>query len=80
MNVNRYILNGHEPVEEPDLLTWAQWFEDADRHAKHSRQGLYSMPSFLPQTSKRHPLSTSNWHMSNNVRAQVRRSAREVHG
>lgn len=25
------------------------------------------------------PLSTSNWHMPNNVRAQVRRSAKGVH-
>jgi hypothetical protein len=22
-----YILNGHEPIPEPDLLTWARWFE-----------------------------------------------------
>jgi hypothetical protein len=35
----RYILNGHEPVEEPDLLTWAQWMETADRHVRDSFQG-----------------------------------------
>lgn len=35
----RYILNGHEPVEEPDLLTWATWLENADRHVKLSIQG-----------------------------------------
>jgi hypothetical protein len=35
----RYILNGREPVEEPDLLTWAQWFETADRHVKLTEQG-----------------------------------------
>jgi hypothetical protein len=28
----RYILHGTVPVEEPDLLTWAQWFESAKRH------------------------------------------------
>ena len=27
-----YILVGREPVEEPNLLTWARWFETADRH------------------------------------------------
>ena len=28
----KYILNdAGEPVLEPDLMTWAQWFEDADR-------------------------------------------------
>jgi hypothetical protein len=35
----RYILEGHEPVEEPDLLTWAQWMEGADCHVKLSIQG-----------------------------------------
>lgn len=23
----KYILNGHRPVLEPDLLTWAAWYE-----------------------------------------------------
>ena len=27
----QYILRGHEPVLEPDLLRWADWFEKADR-------------------------------------------------
>jgi hypothetical protein len=35
----RYILDGHEPVEEPDFLTWARWFETADRHVRDSFQG-----------------------------------------
>lgn len=25
-----YVLDGHTPVEEPDLMTWAKWLEDAD--------------------------------------------------
>ena len=35
----RYILEGHEPVAEPDLLTWALWLETADRHVCDSFQG-----------------------------------------
>jgi hypothetical protein len=35
----RYILDGHEPVQEPDLLTWARWLETADLHVKLSIQG-----------------------------------------
>ena len=27
----KYILDGHTPVEETDLLKWAKWFENADR-------------------------------------------------
>lgn len=39
MSGDRYILVGHELVEEPDLLTWATWFEDADRQVADSIQG-----------------------------------------
>ncbi len=28
---DRYILNGHEPMECHSLLEWAQWFETANR-------------------------------------------------
>jgi len=35
----RFILEGHEPVEEPDLVTWAMWMETADRCVKHTEQG-----------------------------------------
>jgi hypothetical protein len=31
---DKYILDGHDPVEEPDLLKWALWFETADRHVR----------------------------------------------
>ena len=30
----KYILDGHEPVEEPDLFKWALWLESADRHVR----------------------------------------------
>ncbi len=29
--IERYILEGHNPVPEPDLLKWAEWFEDVNR-------------------------------------------------
>ncbi|MCK5605070.1 hypothetical protein KAR91_24485 [Candidatus Pacearchaeota archaeon] len=32
-----YILDGHTPVKEPDLLKWAEWFEKANRTVKRSR-------------------------------------------
>lgn len=35
----KYILEGHTPVEEPDLFKWAEWFETADRHVRDSFQG-----------------------------------------
>jgi hypothetical protein len=28
----KYILQGTKPILEPDLLTWARWFQTADRH------------------------------------------------
>ena len=28
---DKYILIGQTPVPEPDLLTWGEWFETADR-------------------------------------------------
>lgn len=34
----RYILDGHQPVPEPDLLTWATWFEEADRHVRDTKR------------------------------------------
>jgi hypothetical protein len=31
----KYILDEHNnPVEEPDLLKWAEWMESADRHVR----------------------------------------------
>jgi len=32
--MNNYIPDGHTPIRVPDLLTWAAWFETADRTVK----------------------------------------------
>lgn len=32
----QYILEGHDPVPEPDLLKWARWFETAERTVRHT--------------------------------------------
>ena len=34
---DRFILNGHQPVNEPDLLSWARWMETADRRVAQTR-------------------------------------------
>lgn len=31
MSTDKYILDGHKPVIEKDLMKWAAWLEDADR-------------------------------------------------
>ena len=33
----RYVLQGTEPVPEPDLLAWGEWFETADRIVKQTK-------------------------------------------
>lgn len=38
-----YILDGKTPVPERDLLTWARWFERADRLVAHTVQGDLSV-------------------------------------
>ena len=37
----RYILRDRVPVPEPDLLKWARWFEEADRHVEDDTVGLW---------------------------------------
>jgi hypothetical protein len=32
-----YILVGQTPVPEPDPITWARWYEEADRHVDVTR-------------------------------------------
>jgi hypothetical protein len=42
MSGHNYILVGHEPEEEPDLLKWAKWFENAPgRIVKQEQIGEY---------------------------------------
>lgn len=36
----KYVLDGHEPVPEDDILVWGRWFETADR-----RVALTELPS-----------------------------------
>lgn len=33
----RYILDGHTPVKEPDLLKWSKWMQAAKRHVADER-------------------------------------------
>lgn len=37
--IDKYILNGHQPVPEPDLIKWAEWYATADRQVADSMQG-----------------------------------------
>ncbi len=30
--MSNYILDGHTPAREPDIIKWATWFEKANRH------------------------------------------------
>lgn len=39
----RYILNGHVPVEEPNFMKWAAWFETANRHVARTELGDVSV-------------------------------------
>ena len=39
--LKNYILIGQSPVEEPDLLKWAEWFETADRVVAQTDVGPY---------------------------------------
>ena len=34
MGMGNYILDGHTPVIEPDIMKWAEWYETADRVVK----------------------------------------------
>lgn len=35
----KYILVGHDVVEEPDLIVWAKWLEKTDRTVRQTRVG-----------------------------------------
>jgi hypothetical protein len=46
--MGRYILVGHEPVEEPDLMKWGEWFARADRRVRDTfRDGVRVSTVFL---------------------------------
>jgi hypothetical protein len=38
--MNYYILNGHTPVREPNMLAWGQWMETADCHVNQTTIGV----------------------------------------
>jgi len=45
----KYVLDGHDPVPEPDPIKWGIWFETADRHVANTRlpNGLVVSTVFL---------------------------------
>lgn len=47
----KYILDGHTPVQEHDLLTWARWYEEADRQVAltevDAAKGIFVSTVFL---------------------------------
>lgn len=44
MSIHHYILNEQgDPFIEPDLITWAKWFEKAKRHAGLTTVGRYKI-------------------------------------
>jgi hypothetical protein len=32
--IDKYILKGHKPVPEPDIIAWGHWFATADRQVR----------------------------------------------
>jgi hypothetical protein len=45
---DKYVLtDDHRVVVEPDLLTWARWFETADRHVGHHVIGTYRVSTIF---------------------------------
>lgn len=75
---DRYILTeDHRVVPEPDLLTWARWFEDADRHVGQDWVGPYRISTVflgldhdyptvigLPEFAHAHRLSLKLWSLT----------------
>ncbi|MCJ7828738.1 MAG: hypothetical protein MUP81_03235 [Dehalococcoidia bacterium] len=39
MTTDKYILDGHRPIIEKDLLTWGKWIETADRKVARTEIG-----------------------------------------
>jgi hypothetical protein len=40
---DRYILEGHTPVPEPDLYTWGRWLETADRNVAWTEHEMFTV-------------------------------------
>jgi hypothetical protein len=38
-----YILVGHKPVEEPDVMKWGRWFNTADRRVGYTKHELFTV-------------------------------------
>ena len=38
--IDKYILDGHKPVQCDDSMRWAEWFETADRHVAKTDIGV----------------------------------------
>ena len=46
--IDRYVLDvAGNPIPEPDLLTWARWFETADRHLAVDEVGIYRVSTIF---------------------------------
>jgi len=43
LDSNRYILDGHTPVREDDLMAWARWMQTADRHVALTEHELFTV-------------------------------------
>ncbi len=39
--MDKYILEGHKPIKEPDLLKWAEWFEKVNRIVKKTKDSSH---------------------------------------
>ena len=46
--MGNYILDGHTPVEESDIIKWARWYETADRSGGPHWDCEYSLPRNRP--------------------------------
>jgi hypothetical protein len=44
---DKYILNGQTPVLEPDLLTWAEWYETADTVVAQTQVGASAVSTIF---------------------------------
>ena len=43
----RYILDGHNPVPEPDLMKWGEWMQTANRTVKITTGSISSQGDYI---------------------------------